>query len=334
MKKKALFLLGDEAFEKIYGPREREQIGEMVDLIGEPQTADSIGNNDTLLKEVEIIFSGWGMVPLDGEFLSRAPRLEAVFYGAGSIRYFMTDAAWDRNIIVTSSYAANAIPVAEFCAASLIMGLKQAPFFMSRLAGGSREEWTREGTTIHGAYGSTVGLVSLGMIGKHVLRLMKNFNTDILVYSQSMTPERAKEEGVESVSLEELFRRSDAISIHTADLPETRGMITGELIASMKKGAILVNTSRGAVIEEKRMIEVLERRPDLTALLDVTDPEPPVDGSPLYSLPNVFLTPHVAGSLERECRRMGQYAVDDCRRYLEGKALAYGIDRKTFERMA
>ncbi len=334
MKKKSLFLLDDSALEKIYGPEEWKQIEDMVEIIGEPQTSDSIKRNYPLLEETEIIFSGWGMVTMDEEFLSHAPRLEAVFYGAGSLRGFMTEAFWERGITITSSYAANAVPVAEFCAAGLILGLKQAPFFMSRLAGGCREDFSQGGTTIHGAYGSTVGLVSLGMIGKHVLKLMKNYDVNILVYSQSMTAERAREEGVESVSLEELFRRSDAISIHTANLPETRGMIRGELIGSMKPHAVLINTSRGAVIEEERMIDVLKERPDLTAMLDVTDPEPPADGSPLYTLPNVFLTPHIAGSLERECRRMGQYAIDDCRRYLAGKPLAYGIDKKTFERMA
>ncbi len=334
MKKKAIFLLDRTNFDNIYGPDEIKEIGELVQIIGEPQTRETIGENPHLLEEAEIIFSGWGMAVLDGEFLSRAPRLEAVFYGAGSIRYFITDEVWERGLTVTSSYAANAIPVAEFCAAALILGLKQVPFFASRLAGGGPSDWNREGTVIHGAYGSTVGLVSLGMIGKHVLKLMKSFDVKILVYSQSMTEEQAAREGVESVSLEELFRRSDAVSIHTANLPETRGMITGELIASMKKHALLINTSRGAVIEEGRMIDVLSERADLTAILDVTDPEPPEARSPLYPLPNVILTPHIAGSLKTECRRMGQYAIDDCRRYLAGEPLAYGIDKKTFERMA
>jgi phosphoglycerate dehydrogenase-like enzyme len=334
MKKKAIYLLGAEKFDVIYGPGERAEIESLVDIIAEPQTKESIKENWDILQEVEVIFSGWGMATMDEEFLSHAPKLKAVFYGAGSIRGFMTEKVWERDIIVTSAYAANAIPVAEYCLATIIMGLKNVPYYGAKLMNGGPANWEKSSKYIHGVYGTTVGLVSLGMIGKHVLKLLKSFDVNILVYSQSMTKERAKEEGVESVSLEELFKRSHAVSIHTANLPETRGMITGKLIASMPQDATLINSSRGAVIEEEKMIEVLKKRPDLTAIIDVTNPEPPVAGSPLYSLPNVLLTPHIAGSMENECRRMGQYAINDCRNWLENKPMAYHIDKKTFERMA
>ena len=334
MKKKAIFLQGSDKFDVIYGPDERAEIDSLVDIIAEPQTKESIKENWSLLNEVEVIFSGWGMAALDEEFLSHAPKLEAVFYGAGSIRGFMTDAAWKRNIIVTSAYAANAVPVAEYCVASIIMGLKQVPYYGAKLMNGGPENWEKDTAYIHGVYGSTVGLVSLGMIGKHVLKLIKSYDVKVLVYSQSLTPERAAAEGVESVSLEELFKRSHAVSVHTANLPETKGMITGKMIESMPEFSTFINSSRGAVIEENNMIEVLKKRTDITAILDVTDPEAPVSGSPLYSLPNVLLTPHVAGSMENECRRMGQYAINDCRRWLAGEPMAYQIDKKTFERMA
>lgn len=334
MKKKAIYLLNENKADNIYGPKERAEIESMVEIVGEPQTAQSIKNNWSLLEEVEVIFSGWGMHPLDEEFLSHAPNLQAVFYGAGSIRGFMTDAAWERGIVVTSSYAANAIPVAEYCVATILLGLKQFLPYTLHLMNGGKTDWEKTSHYIHGGYGSTVGLVSLGMIGRHVLKLMKSFDVNILVYSQSMTPERAKEEGVESVSLEELFTRSHAVSVHTANLPETRGMITGKMIESMPEYATFINSSRGAVIEEESMIEVLRKRQDLTAILDVTNPEPPEDGSPLYSLPNVFLTPHIAGSMENECRRMGQFAIDECKKWLAGEPMTYRIDKKTFERMA
>ncbi|MDC7224393.1 MAG: NAD(P)-dependent oxidoreductase, partial [Spirochaetales bacterium] len=162
----------------------------------------------------------------------------------------------------------------------------------------------------------------------------KNFDINILVDNYNMTQEQAAAEGVEAVPLDELFRRSDAVTIHTAYLPETKGMITGELINSLKENGVLINTSRGGLIEEKKMIEVLQKRPDLTVILDVTEPEPPEEDSPLYTLPNVYLTPHIAGSMGAECRRMGQYAIDECRRYLQGEPLLYRIDKKTLEGMA
>jgi phosphoglycerate dehydrogenase-like enzyme len=115
---------------------------------------------------------------------------------------------------------------------------------------------------------------------------------------------------------------------------ETEGMITGEHLAMMKPNATFINTARGAVVREDEMIEVLQQRPDLFAILDVTYPEPPEPGSPLYTLPNVVLTPHIAGSLDNECRRMGKYAVTELRRYLNGEPPLWGITREQAAKLA
>jgi phosphoglycerate dehydrogenase-like enzyme len=111
-------------------------------------------------------------------------------------------------------------------------------------------------------------------------------------------------------------------------------MITGAHIASMKQGATLINASRGAVIRENEMIDVLRHRSDLTAVLDVSHPEPPAPGSPLYTLDNVFLTPHLAGSLHGECRRLGQYVFQELCNYLEGKPPVYSVTRDMLATMA
>ena len=129
-------------------------------------------------------------------------------------------------------------------------------------------------------------------------------------------------------------RSQQPLPIHTALTPETVGMITGKHIAAMKEGATLINTSRGAVIREPEMVEVLRRRPDLTAVLDVTDPEPPAQDSPLYQLENVFLTPHIAGSTGPECGRMGSYAVKELENYLAGKPPIHGVTREMLRTMA
>lgn len=105
-------------------------------------------------------------------------------------------------------------------------------------------------------------------------------------------------------------------------------------ILIMLLGSTFINTSRGAVVEEEEMIEVLRHRADLYAVLDVTFPEPPVSGSLLYDLPNVILTPHIAGSLYNECRRMGSYMLDELRRYLAGDKLLWEITRESVRYMA
>jgi phosphoglycerate dehydrogenase-like enzyme len=116
--------------------------------------------------------------------------------------------------------------------------------------------------------------------------------------------------------------------MHTPWLKETEGMITGEHFAAMKPNATFINTARGAVVREGEMIEMLRERTDLFAVLDVTYPEPPEPGSPLYTLPNVVLTPHIAGSLSGECRRMGGYVVEELKRYLCGEPQLWPISRE------
>jgi phosphoglycerate dehydrogenase-like enzyme len=125
--------------------------------------------------------------------------------------------------------------------------------------------------------------------------------------------------------MEELFVRSDVVSLHTPLLIETHGIITGDHFKSMKRGATFINTARGQIVREREMIDVLSDRPDLWAVLDVTNDEPPRPQSELYDLPNVVLTPHMAGSVGKECRRMGQYMVDELKRYLAGEPLKWVV---------
>jgi phosphoglycerate dehydrogenase-like enzyme len=139
---------------------------------------------------------------------------------------------------------------------------------------------------------------------------------------------------VELCSIEDVFRRADVVSLHTPWLKETEGLITGAHFAAMKPGATFINTARGAVVREDEMIQVLKQRPDLFAVLDVTYPEPPEPGSPLYSLPNVVLTPHIAGAMGTECRRMGCLVVEELQRYLNGEALQWAINRQQAAVMA
>ena len=165
------------------------------------------------------------------------------------------------------------------------------------------------------------------MIGRLVRERLRPFDLKVLAYDPFIKPEDAAALGVTLVPLDVLFRKCDVVSLHTPWLKETEGLITGALLASMKPGATFINTARGAVVREAEMVEVLQQRPDLSAVLDVTDPEPPVANSPLYTLPNVLLTPHIAGSMARECRRMGRYMVEELDRFLTGRPLAWKIDK-------
>ena len=329
---KALFILGADSINAIYGAEEIEDLHELADFYAPPQTRESIAANPGILAEAEVIFSGWGAPIMDAAFLDAAPNLHTVFYGAGSIRYFTSEAFWSRNIVVTSSYAANAVPVAEYSLGAILLSLKH--FWRYSALTRKNEGWGTPARQVPGCFRSTVGLISLGMIARRTLELLNPFDIKRMVYSTSLTEKEAAHLNVERATIAEIFQRADVVSLHTPDLPSTRGMIRGCHFASMKHGATFLNTARGAVVNEPEMIEVLRQRPDLTAILDVTDPEPPEPDSPLLHLPNVVVTPHIGGSVGPECNRLGRYMVDEFQRYLAGKPLKWQITKEAAAKLA
>ncbi|MCB0096480.1 MAG: hydroxyacid dehydrogenase [Caldilineaceae bacterium] len=315
---KGIFLLRPAAFAQIYGAAEVAAIEKMLDLYAAPQSAESIQADPSVLAQADVILSGWGMPKMDAEFLALAPRLQAVFYGAGSIKGIVTDAFWAHGIQITSAAAANAVPVVEYTLSQILFCLKLG----WRHALEIRREQRYPGRHhVPGAYGSTVGLISLGLIGRRVCEMLRLFDVRVIAYDPFATPGEAAALGVELVALDELFQRADVVSLHAPWLKETERLITGAHFAAMKPNAAFINTARGAIVAEDEMIAILQQRPDLQAVLDVTYPEPPVPDSPLYTLPNVVLTPHIAGSLDDECRRMGRMMVDELARFLAGQPL-------------
>ncbi len=328
---RGLFVLLQERYDRVYGGGPGEEIAGLVDLVAELQEPDALRNDLRPLKNVELLFTSWGAPRADEPLLAAAPNLKIIFYGAGSVRSVVTEAMWDRGVRVVSAWAANGVPVAEYALSQILFCLR---------CGWQSAAMTRNSRTFSAvssppcAFGSTVGIISLGMIGRLVCEHLKRFDVDVIAYDPCISGQEAEEIGVELCGLGDVFRRADVVSVHTPWLKETEGMITGEHFASMKPNASFINTSRGAVVREAEMIEVLRSRPDLHVVLDVTHPEPPEEGSALYDLPNVTLTPHIAGSLGPECRRMGWYMVDELRRYLSGEPFRWEITREKAAIMA
>lgn len=327
---KGLFILGQHPFELIYGSEGAAAATEWLDLAAPPMTAEEARANPGVLAECEVIMSGWNGPHMDAEFMAHARKLKLFLYGAGTIRGNVTDAMWDAGVRVCTAVYANGVPVTEYTLATILLGLKR--FWQQ--ADVYRGVLPREAVHVAGAYGSTVGLVSLGTIGRRVCELLKPFDVKIIAYDPFIKEEDAARLGVELVSLEEIFTRSDVVSLHIPNLEETRGMVTGAHLASMKPGAVLINTARGAVVREDEMAQVLAARPDLYAVLDVTIRENPEADAPLLRLPNVIRTPHIAGSQAGECRRMGRLMLDELGRYMRGEALQYEVTRERAAIMA
>jgi len=327
----AVFLGLLDYLPRAFPPPLREQLSGRARILG----ADIDGTNwrasAGLLSQAEVVFSTWGMPVMDADFLACARNLRSVFYAAGSVKGFATPEAYERGINISSAWAANAIPVAEYTVATVLLSLKRFWHFCQS----TRETKSfRKERPVPGGYRTKVGLVSLGAVGKLVARKLGGFELDLLAHDPFADPEGAQELGVSLVTLEDLFARCDVVSLHTPWLPETENLVNGRLLRSMKEGATLVNTSRGAVINEPELCEVLAERPDLTAILDVTYPEPPPPESPLYTLSNVLLTPHIAGSMGGEIARMGRWMTDEYFRFLDGLPLKHSVSRGMLAKMA
>lgn len=293
----------DDKLTAVYGERERSRLEQLVTWAP--------------LREAEVVLSTWGMPRLDAPYLDQAPALRCVFYGAGSVRAFVTPESWRRGVRVVSAWELNAVPVADFTLGAMLLSLKRA-FDLSRAM---RENQAVDPEAVGGTYGSRVGLISLGAVGRLVRERLRPFEVRVAAFDPFLAEDEARRMGVERMELDDLFATCDVVSVHTPLLPETRGMIGGRQLRRMRSRATLINTARGAILREPELIEVLRERTDLQAVLDVTDPEPAAPNSPLRTLPNVVLTPHVAGSVGPERRRLGAAMVEELERYLRGEPL-------------
>jgi phosphoglycerate dehydrogenase-like enzyme len=323
----------EKTLHSVYGPAEMEMVAQLLNVEPVPFSRTSIRANMDRLKDVEIVMASWGAPLMDEAFMEAAPNLKALFYAAGSVRPFTTRAFWARNPTVSSAYAINAKPVAEYALGVILLSLKRFWSF-SQSVRAQTDPWADHNRVVPGVYGSTVGLLSCGMIARQLVQLLKAFDVRCLVYDPFVTEEEMADLGAELCSLQEVFEQSDVVSLHTPLLPETRGMVRGRLIESMKPGSTLINTARGGLIHELEFAEVMLRRPDLTAVLDVLDVEPPARDLALLRIPNVWVTPHIAGSLGPECRRLGLAMADELARYLSGQSLLWQITEDFVTRMA
>ncbi|MFJ3500671.1 hydroxyacid dehydrogenase [Streptomyces sp. NPDC090135] len=282
------------------------------------------------LAEAELLLTCWGATPLTAEVLDRAPRLRAVVHAAGSVKHHVTDACWERGLRVTSAAAANALPVAEYTLAAILFAGKRVLRSAQRYAELRTDHAWLEESTGWGNHRRTVGIVGASRIGRRVIDLLAPFDFEVLLYDPYVeTPPP----GTELVGLDELCARSTVVSVHAPQLPSTYRMIGAAQLAAMPDGTTLINTSRGSLVDEPSLLpHLLTGR--LHAILDVTDPELPPPGSPLYTLPNVLLTPHVAGSLGNELHRMAEQAVGEVERYVRGEGFSEEVRASDLTRSA
>lgn len=301
---------------------------------GQIYSKKDITDNPDLSADTEYIFSTWGMPEFTEAEINRyLPNLKCVFYAAGSVQKFAHPFI-NCGVKVFSAWAANAVPVAEYTVAQIILANKG---FYTTSAIAKNKDYINAWRTFkqyRGNYGATIGIIGAGMIGNLVIEILKAYNLKVKVFDPFLSDELAAELGVEKVSLEEVFSSCEVVSNHLADNEQTKNMLNYNLFSTMLPYATFLNTGRGAQVVEDDLIKCLEERPDIIAILDVTSPEPPLDGSKLYILENCILTPHIAGSAGDEVHRMAEYIMDEFRNFIMNNQCKYEVTAEMLKTMA
>ena len=289
-------------------------------------------NEDELrdfLKDTDGCITGWGTPLLTERALSEARQLKIITHAAGTVKFVISDAIWNKDIVVTSSATAIALDVAETTLGLMIISIKRIWHLMqfTRKGGfyGTEREQSREMT------GKTIGIIGASNVGRRIMELLHNFEVKILLSDPYVTEEKAKGFGAVKVDLETLLKTSDIVSVHAPNTAETQKMLNAQNLPLLKDGAILINTARGALIDEAALIKELETG-RIMACLDVFDPEPPVEDSPFRRLDNVILTPHIAGCVDN-FSRLGKYAANEIHRYFSGQPVVYQVTQDMLSRI-
>lgn len=285
---------------------------------------------DVVDRDPEILLGHWGCPKLDEAFLDGMPRLRLFAYAAGSVKGIVTTSVWMRDIAVTSAAAANAVPVAEYTLAAIL--------FANKGVLASRERLRDPGVRIRrprpvGNVSKRVGLIGASLVGRRVIELLRPFDLEVVVSDPYLDDAEADRLGVTRIDLDELVATSDVVSVHAPDLPSTRHLVGAEQLAAMRDGTTLVNTARGAIVDTDALVDAL-REGRISAVLDVTEPEPLPADHRLLTLPNAFVTPHVAGAQGSELGRLADLAITEIERFVAGEPPLHPIREADLERMA
>ena len=332
---KAIFLNQyEKQIRRVYDDGVMMRLGQLTEIEPIVYTKEDILENADKFRDTKIIFSTWGMpIFTEDEIKAFFPSLECVFYAAGSVQHFARPFL-NSNVKVFSAWAANGVPVAEYTVAQIILANKGFFRYTGLMADQKFEEVENRKSCYMGNYREKIGIIGCGMIGSMVAEMLKSYKLEIYAFDPFLSDDKAKELGVTRVSLEELFASSRVVTNHLANNEATKEMLRYSHFSSMPKYATFINTGRGAQVVEEDLARALSERPDLTAVLDVTCSEPPEPSHPFYTLPNCFLTPHIAGSLGSEVVRMAEYMVDEFICYNAGKPCKYEVSLKMLETMA
>lgn len=301
--------------DRVFAMGRRKKIDELTDLYPVIISSDNFEEHEERLHDVEVVFSTWDMPFYTEKQVCKMPNLKVLFHAAGATRHFR-EPFEKCGVTVCSATAANGIPVAEFALSQIL--LAGAGYWRN-----SRECTNEQSTRMlnsyrgHGNYGGRVSIMGNGTISNYLQKFLSHHFLKVFVVPSQPKPSKD--------ILKKAFSASFAIVNLFPDCDDNAGIFNGDLFRSMMEGSVFINVGRGRQVDEKDLIQVMKERPDLTALLDVQHPEPPLAGSELYSVPNILLSAHLAGSKSSELIRMADYMIDDFMRYEKNEPLLYEV---------
>lgn len=329
---KAVVLMPQATFEKQFLGEQLERLRTLCDVV-EPCPAENLFEFSDApgTDAVEVLITGWGTPRISKDVVQKFPRLSLVAHCAGSLKQVADGAILSNGVRMTSCAAANAQPVAEYTLANILLWNKRQTHWVSRYRA-ERDRFRRAErfeVPHAGNRGQTVGIIGASRVGRHLISLLRPFDFDIVVYDPIANPDEVTSWGVSNVSLGELMTVSDVISVNAPSLPSTAQMIAAPQLALMRDGALLINTARGELIDHDALIDELKTG-RISALLDVTKPEPLPADSPLFDMENVILTPHIAGSIGREVHRMTSQMLSELELYIREQRLEFEVSAENW----
>jgi phosphoglycerate dehydrogenase-like enzyme len=335
MKPKVLLALRQSLFQTMFSPRDQKRLNDLADVINPdpPSTIEPEFVRDNL-PGADIAITSWGSATFNEDVLSKCDTLKLVTHAGGSVKSLVSDAFWDENLRVTSAAAAISYGVAEYCLGLILVGSKRAFWLGLETRNGHWENVSGLYGGWHEIYQQKIGIIGAGFVGRQLAMLLRNFTCDVLVFDPYLSEESARELNVTKVdTLDELFEQCLVVSLNAPTTPETIGMIRGHHFAKLCKGALFINTARSILINEEEMLEELKTG-RFVAVIDVTEPEPPPLNHLFRNLPNVWLTPHVAGTVAENQMRIGTMVVDEIEHFVKNEPYRFEVTREQLQTLA
>ncbi|MBR5236493.1 MAG: hydroxyacid dehydrogenase [Clostridia bacterium] len=293
--------------------KEMHELGDVVyNELDRPYTPEEL--RDALV-DIDVAVASWGTLRFDEEVLSKANRLKIIAYAAGSVASLVSDAIYEKGILLLSGNTVFAESVAECTLCYIMCSLRNLRhFFMT-----PERPWrTGDEDAEKGIMDRTIGIVGYGMISKYFLKMLEPFHVKKKIYSGHITEEEAAKYGATVATLDEIFETCDIISLHSGLNEKTYHMIQEKHLKKMQDGALLVNTARGAIVDEEALIRELQTG-RIYAALDVFETEPLPADSPLLTMENVICLPHIGGPTVDRGEYVTLKLIDEIKKWQNGE---------------